>query len=205
MNRRFRITFYYYYYFIFVTFLTLSNSNAQVRSYYDNDLSKEVNTDTPLRANQQYEIKSSNYLNDFSVSESNKDFWDIMYHNSMNLKTKFTRMNGEKVCFTCPIDRSAYTELYKNAMERADDEQREARSPDRTSINWSTKLSNNIDILLCRNNSKQQRSSLVSGELDYTCENDRLCLIGVTYTYPRAYQCYVKSYAFKVQLEVVGE
>ena len=44
-----------------------------------------------------------------------------------------------------------------------------------------------------------------SGELEYSCENNNLCLLNVKKSYPLTYKCFVKSYILPVKLNVIGK
>jgi hypothetical protein len=149
-----------------------------------------------------------------SASAANKNFWDNIYQNSiLNTKTKYNTLSGEKVCFTCPIDRDTFQSLFHQA-ELASGTPGEV--PPRTTIAWTTQLSGNRMIFFCRNNTRMSNSPIYlgndnkdesadGGELDYSCENDRLCLRNLRHNYPENYQCLVKSYVLNVKLNVIGK
>lgn len=147
-----------------------------------------------------------------STSTLNKNFWDNIYQNSiLNTKTKYNTLAGEKVCFTCPIDRNTFQSLFHQA-ELASGQT--GKVPPRITIAWTTQLSGNRMIFFCRNNTRMTRSpihlgsdttSSDGGQLDYTCENDRLCLTNLKHNYPENYQCLVKSYVLPVKLNVIGK
>ena len=102
-------------------------------------------------------------------------------------------------------------------------------APPRVSISWATQLPENRIIFFCRNNTRiattpihlssdydphtsgnsadesaRSGGGMVESQLEYSCENNRLCLSNVKNNYPHAYQCYVKSYVLNVKLNVIG-
>ena len=177
------------------------------------DLTGRIETDLARQSEAIYEERSSN-----------KDFWDNIYQNSiLNTKTRYNTLSGEKVCFTCPIDRSTFTSLFHQAAKTANTP---GEAPPRITIAWSTQLSENRMIFFCRNNTRMSSAPIFlgsdnengqqadfgtvrgggdGGELDYSCENDRLCLINLRHNYPENYQCLVKSYVLNVRLNVIGK
>jgi hypothetical protein len=158
-----------------------------------------------------------NYQNNFD--SSNKEFWDQIYQNSMlNTKTKYNALSGDKVCFSCPIDRNIFTSLYHEAIDG-----RSNGTPPRITISWATQLNENRVIFFCRNNTRIATNPVIlslnqesldksnsiyendGSELDYSCENNYLCLINVKKSYPQIYQCFIKSYVLNVKLNVIGK
>ena len=145
------------------------------------------------------------------IDESNKEFWENFYQNSLlSTKTKYNVINGEKVCFTCPIDRSTFTNLYQEAKQDLPAD----TVPAKISIAWSTQFSENRMIFFCRNNTKIKTGPIYlnnegqnsdASQLDYSCENSRLCVHNVKLSYPDSYQCLVKSYVLNVKLNVIGK
>ena len=183
--------------------------------YNKDDLTGRIETDLAMQSEATNEERTSN-----------KDFWDNIYQNSiLNTKTKYNTVSGEKVCFTCPIDRSTFTSLFHQAAKSANTP---GEAPPRITIAWSTQLSENRMIFFCRNNTRMSSAPIYlgsdnengqqadfgtirtsgggdGGELDYSCENDRLCLINLRHNYPENYQCLVKSYVLNVRLNVIGK
>lgn len=160
----------------------------------------------PILPQQQNEPQTEN--------EINKLFWDNIYQNSLiNTKTKYNSLSGENVCFTCPIDRSTFNSLYTDAAKVS--QTPDSRSPPQITIAWSSQLSDNRVIFFCRNNTRIAQSPLFlssdndlasdSGQLEYSCEKNRLCLTNLKYNYPENYQCMVKSYVLNVKLNVIGK
>jgi hypothetical protein len=191
---------------------------------------------------------SSNY-------NANKEFWETIYQNSIfNVRTTYNALSGDRVCMSCPIDRSLYNTLYVEAMSQAGyggAAQNPTRSssnnnggsagggsggdyPPRFTISWTTQLGEGRTIFFCRNNTKitstpvyisiNDENDIVppgrqparggggggggggpTAELDYTCENNRLCLINVRHNFPVAYQCLFKSFIQSVKLNVIGK
>lgn len=147
-----------------------------------------------------------------SQNTLNKNFWDNIYQNSiLNTKTKYNTLSGEKVCFTCPIDRDTFQSLFHQAEQST---KSPGEVPKRITIAWTTQLSGNRMIFFCRNNTRMSQSPIYlgsdnpdgtndGGELDYSCENDRLCLTNLKHNYPENYQCLVKSYVLPVKLNVI--
>ena len=151
---------------------------------------------------------------------ANKEFWDRLYHNAFsNTKTKYDVLNGDRVCLTCPIDRAMYNNLYHEVAGAYNTSSNQV--PPRVSITWTSQLPNDHTIFYCRNNmrvnqmpavqnydtdgySEQQRGR-GSGEVDFTCENNQLCLRNVRYHYPDSYQCLIRSYVQSVKLNVIGK
>jgi hypothetical protein len=151
----------------------------------------------------------------------NKKFWDQLYQNSMlNTKTKYNAMSGDKVCFSCPIDRNTFTSLYHDAVDQISN-----GTPPRITISWAAQLNENRVIFFCRNNTRlasnpvllsrtivsqeiSEKGNIINeddgSELDYSCENNNLCLINVRRSYPQTYQCFIKSYVLNVKLNVIG-
>lgn len=181
-----------------ILLLLVFNSSA-LTSYYD-----ETN---PLDASK-------------SSSDLNKEFWEIMYQNSMlNTRTKYNVLNDEKVCFTCPIDRNIFTSLYHDALDSgAANAQQQHQAPPRVTISWATQLNENRIIFFCKNNTRRatnplyissDESSIENGmsstQMEFSCENNRLCLHNVRNSYPKNYQCYVKSYVLNVRMDVIGK
>lgn len=153
------------------------------------------------------------------ASESNKQFWDNMYQNSLlNTKTKYNSLSGENVCFTCPIDRNTFDSLFREAAKAAGTP--DGMAPPRVTITWSSPLTNDRLIFFCRNNTRMTSSPIYlssdnndqnslgasdSGQIEYSCDNNRLCLTNLKHNYPENYQCMVKSYLLNVKLNVIGK
>jgi hypothetical protein len=170
-------------------------------------------------------LLQTNRIN-LEASESNKQFWDKIYTNSLlNTKTKYNSLSGENVCFTCPIDQTTFDSLYQEA-KRTQQQQESSKSPPKITIAWSSQLSNDRVIFFCRNNTRmtsspiylssdQMDSDLIhtdggssssdSSQLEYSCDNNRLCLTNLKHNYPENYQCMVKSYVLNVKLNVIGK
>ena len=152
------------------------------------------------------------HTGEMTTSTMNKNFWDNIYQNSiLNTKTRYNTLAGEKVCFTCPIDRNTFQSLFHQA-ELASGKPGEV--PPRLTIAWTTQLSGNRMIFFCRNNTRMTRTPIHlgsdtdeadGGQMDYSCENDRLCLSNLKHNYPENYQCLVKSYVLPVKLNVIGK
>ena len=151
-------------------------------------------------------------------SQMNKDFWETMYQNSMlSKKTRYDILNGGNVCFSCPIDRSTFTSLYEEArVQAAGHNLSNGQAPPKITIAWASEQVHQTRIMFfCRNNTKAQKSPIYlngeystgggGGELEYVCEDNRLCLLNVKNNYPQKYQCFVKSYVLDVKLNVVGK
>lgn len=166
----------------------------------------------------------------FASADSNQEFWETLHQTSMfNTRKTYNVPNNEKVCFTCPIDREIFTSLYHEASTGVGDTnqiygKKVVPAPPRVSISWATEMSENRLIFFCRNNTKITTSpihlsndydtqiggndlmqkSVGDSQLDYTCENNRLCLLNAKNNYPHMYKCYVKSYVLNVKLNVIG-
>jgi hypothetical protein len=173
-----------------------------------------------------------------SSYNANKEFWETIYQNSLfNVRTTYNALSGDRVCMSCPIDRSLYNTLYLDAMAQVGDGSlNSAKSfskngateyPPRFSISWTTQLGEGRTIFFCRNNTKitptpvyisvddendivpsgrqRPRGGSTTAELDYTCENNRLCLINVRHNFPTTYQCLFKSFIQSVKLNVIGK
>jgi hypothetical protein len=157
--------------------------------------------------------------------DPNQEFWESLHQNSMfNTRKTYNVPNNEKVCFTCPIDREIFKNLYDAAAGSTHavyGGQKVVPAPPRVSIAWATELPENRLIFFCRNNTKITTSpihlssdydingggdkSLGDSQLDYTCENNRLCLLNAKNNYPHMYKCYVKSHVLNVKLNVIGK
>ena len=161
-------------------------------------------------------------------TDPNQEFWETLHQNSMfNTRKTYNVPNNEKVCFTCPIDREIFKSLYDAAAGSTHavyGGQKVVPAPPRVSIAWATELPENRLIFFCRNNTKITTSpihlssdydmnggggagdkSLGDSQLDYTCENNRLCLLNAKNSYPHMYKCYVKSHVLNVKLNVIGK
>lgn len=150
-------------------------------------------------------------------AESDKEFWENLYQNSLlNTRNKFNALNGEKVCFTCPIDRSTFSRLYQESSSPVSSQ--ESQLPRRVIISWIAQLNGNRVIPFCSNNTRKVANPLqlssnglnsdevgVSTQIEFSCENNRLCLHNVKNSYPSNYQCLVKSYVLDVKLNVIGK
>ncbi len=97
----------------------------------------------------------------------NKEFWDQLYQNSiLYSKIKYNSLSGDKVCFTCPIDRTTFSNLYHEALisssssSNHNDNDNNVKSsnlneiPPRVTISWATQLNENRIVFFCRNNSR---------------------------------------------------
>lgn len=187
-----------------------------------------------VRSDFDYDSFNAHQTPNFDLT--NKEFWDQIYQNSMlNTKTKYNSLSGDKVCFTCPIDRNIFTSLYHEALSSAAKEanndpstSHSSGTPPRVTISWATQINENRVIFFCRNNTRIATSPVYlslghvdssssgdsagmnaihdtdSGELEYSCENNNLCLLNVKKSYPISYQCFVKSYILNVKLNVIG-
>lgn len=159
------------------------------------------------------DITSTNQDDTTKYPDSSKEFWENMYQYSIvTPRTKFNALSGSRVCFTCPIDRTTFQNLYQEVGRSSHTPANQA--PPRVSISWATQMAENRVIFFCRNNSRISSSPVylasdndgkTGGELDYSCENNRLCLSNVKSSYPDTYQCMVKSYVLNVKLNVVGK
>lgn len=154
-----------------------------------------------------------------SINENNKRFWDNIYQNSiLYTKSSYNSLSGDNVCFTCPIDRSTYQSLYENAQRGSN--LNEGEIPPRVTIAWRSQLADNRVIFFCRNNSRVVSSPIylsndneydhnmgsdTSGQLDFSCDDNKLCLANLKHNYPKKYQCLVKSYVLDVNLNVIGK
>jgi hypothetical protein len=145
--------------------------------------------------------------------QTNKEFWDQMYQNSMiNKKTKYDIINGGNICLTCPIDRNTFNSLYNEARVQANISS-SSQAPPKLNIGWTSSMSSDRVTFFCRNNSKVVKHPIylnknelsTNNELEYICEENKLCLINVKSSYPHKYQCLVKSHVLDVQLNVVGK
>lgn len=152
-----------------------------------------------------------------SVVESDKDFWENLYQNSLlNTRNKFNVLNGEKVCFTCPVDRNTFSNLYQESASPLSNQ--EHQLPPKVTISWIAQLNGNRVIPFCSNNTRKVPNPLqlssnglnsdeagISTQIEFSCENNRLCLHNVKNSYPNNYQCLIKSYALDVKLDVIGK
>lgn len=154
-----------------------------------------------------------------SIQESNKRFWDTIYQNSkFNTKSAYNMMSGDNVCFTCPINADTYKSLYENAQRASNLDDTEI--PPRVTIAWRSQMPDNRVIFFCRNNTRVVSSPVYlssenefeqnlgadsGGQLEYSCEDNKLCLANLKYNYPKKYQCMVKSYVLDVNLNVIGK
>lgn len=155
-------------------------------------------------------------------TDPNKEFWESMYQNSiLNTKRRYNVLNGDRICFTCPIDRNTFTQLYNDARKSSKLNSNQAPPP--ITIVWAAELSQKRLIFFCRNNTKiSQRpiyltneiandghSSSIdhssAAELEYSCEHNRLCLNDVKNSYPDTYQCSIKSFVSNVKMNVIGK
>ena len=156
-------------------------------------------------------------------TDPNKEFWESMYQNSiLNTKRRYNVLNGDRICFTCPIDRNTFTQLYNDARKSSKLNSNQAPPP--ITIVWAAELSQKRLIFFCRNNTKisqrpiyltneiaasdGQSSSIdhsSAAELDYSCEHNRLCLNDVKNSYPDTYQCSIKSFVSNVKMNVIGK
>jgi hypothetical protein len=146
-------------------------------------------------------------------TQTNKEFWDQMYQNSMiNKKTKYDIINGGNICLTCPIDRNIFNSLYNEARVQANITS-SSQAPPKLNIGWTSSMASDRVTFFCRNNSKVVKHPIYlnknelnsNNELEYICEENKLCLINVKSSYPHKYQCLVKSHVLDVQLNVVGK
>lgn len=165
-------------------------------------------------------------LNDPNKIDSNAnnvaaEFWEQIYQNSMlNTKSRYNVLNDERVCFTCPIDRATFTSLYHEALDQSSSQALGTmQSLPPLTITWAAQLNENRVLFFCRNNSRLIAPSIsLSGDiassqndrqhgaqLEYSCESNRLCLNSVKSSYPKSYQCFVKSYVLNVKLDVIGK
>jgi hypothetical protein len=165
-------------------------------------------------------LEDKNELFSSQKKDTNKEFWDLLYQNSMlNSKVKYNSLNGDKVCFVCPVDRNIFTSLYHDAL--AINYGKNNGTPNRITISWATQFNENRIVFFCRNNTKIALNPVILSysndldglnnvndnnvsELDYICENNKLCLINVKKSYPQTYQCFIKSYVLNVKLNVIG-
>jgi hypothetical protein len=182
---------------LFILVLVLDSvARAQLPFYQE--------TGEGVKENDQATQNVNNYV------QSNKDFWETMYQNSMlNKKTRYDILSSGSVCFTCPIDRAMFQNLYNEA--RAQSNQSGSIAPPRISIGWSSEVNNRF-IFFCKNNSKDfAKVPLLpdgeygsGGEIEYVCEDNKLCLLNVKPNYPQKYKCYAKSHVVNVNMNVVG-
>ncbi|CAF0842396.1 unnamed protein product [Brachionus calyciflorus] len=152
-----------------------------------------------------------------SSTELNKEFWETLYQNSLlNTRNKYNVLNDEKVCFTCPVDRSTFTSLYHEAIDAMTQQNQQHQAPPRVTISWIAQLNENRVIHFCSNNTRKVNNPLqlssngmnsnevgMSTQLEFSCENNRLCLHNVKNAYPKNYQCLIKSYVLDVKLDVI--
>lgn len=168
---------------------------------------------------------TSNIYDDNRVVETdsrslNKEFWEQIYQNSMlNTRTRYSVLNDERVCFTCPIDRGIFNSLYAEAMDQTNISNLQSLPP--LTITWAAQLNEQRVLFFCRNNSRLSTNPIhlssndltssgtvytsTGTELEYSCENHRLCLTNVKNSFPKNYQCFVKSYVLNVRLDVIGK
>lgn len=182
------------------------------------------------------EANESNRVDKISTANVATEFWEQIYQNSMlNTKSRYSVLNDERVCFTCPIDRTTFTSLYHEALDQSSSQTLGSmQSLPPLTITWAAQLNENRVIFFCRNNSRLTSSPVyLSGDvmgaagggaaaaaaaslahhqqqqhgaqLDYSCESNRLCLSSVKSFYPKSYQCFVKSYILNVKLDVIGK
>ena len=172
-------------------------------------------------------IQSAHEPPPLASSDPNQEFWEVMHQNTrFSDKKSYSVRNDDKVCLTCPIDREIFTNLYQEAAANTPGfSQKLVPAPQRVSISWATEPSENRLIFFCRNNTKitsgpvalnsdydaqggssgGQDRGVSDTQLDYTCENNRLCLLNAKKSYPHIYKCYVKSYVLNVNLNVIGK
>ena len=156
-------------------------------------------------------------------TDPNKEFWESMYQNSiLNTKRRYNVLNGDRICFTCPIDRNTFTQLYTDARKSSKLNSNQAPPP--ITIVWAAELSQKRLIFFCRNNTKISQRPIYltneiaasdghvssidhssAAELEYSCEHNRLCLNDVKNSYPDTYQCSIKSFVSNVKMNVIGK
>jgi hypothetical protein len=155
-------------------------------------------------------------------TDPNKEFWESMYQNSiLNTKRRYNVLNGDRICFTCPIDRNTFTQLYNDARKSSKLNSNQAPPP--ITIVWAAELTQKRLIFFCRNNTKISQRPIYltneisseghsspldhssAAELEYSCEHNRLCLNDVKNSYPDTYQCSIKSFVSNVKMNVIGK
>lgn len=135
------------------------------------------------------------------------EFWDTFYQWSLAdiPKTSYNIMEGNNVCFTCPIDYATFNEL-------------RSKHSDTASVTWTANFPNGRKIFFCQNNKKVSSSPIQllesfeangnyksSALLEFGCENFRLCLINVKYIYANSYECSIKEFIKSVKLNPISK
>lgn len=129
----------------------------------------------------------------------NKEFWDILNIRSItNTASEIDAYIGEKICFTCPVDREGYHYLIKNGLDNNNIHNDDP--PARLQINWNVKKSN-LKSPICKNNEKSYiDTSNKMEKLYYTCNDDKLCINNIKLTDPSLFTCQISTLEFEVKI-----
>lgn len=142
---------------------------------------------------------------------SNKEFWDRLNINSYSApKLTYNTYLGQGVCMSCPVDRNLYRSLLakgKSQIRKQLGDHYTGETPDKLVIRWSS-LINGQFTPLCANNTKSTKNTIFLNygrkfdleptNLDYTCENERLCIWKVKNFYPKSYSCSIDNNNFEI-------
>ena len=150
-----------------------------------------------------------------NLDSSNKEFWERLNIASYApTKTAYNTYVGQNICMTCPVDRTLYRALLhrgKNDLQRKMGDHYNGEMPNKILINWSTFVGGKL-INLCSNNTKSSKNAVFlpytkrkeeSTILDYTCEDDRVCLYNMKNFYPKVFSCNYGFESFEVTSNVV--
>ena len=150
-----------------------------------------------------------------SLDSTNKEFWERLNIASYApTKSVYNTYVGQNICMTCPIDRTLYRALIhrgKNELQRKMGDHYNGEMPNKILINWSTFINGKL-INLCSNNTKSTKNAIFlpymksreeSTILEFTCENDRVCLNNMKNFYPKSFTCNYGFESFEVTSNVL--
>ena len=143
----------------------------------------------------------------------NKQFWDQLQIKSiLNNPSTYNVYAGEKVCFTCPIGNKMFSELFAIESRKSNTP---LIGPPKLPIKWTSYISAKT-VNLCSNNTKQTTNDILldlfklpasldieDSKLEYTCENDQLCLINSKHNYPEDFTCVLPYKSLGIKLNVL--
>jgi hypothetical protein len=145
----------------------------------------------------------------------NDEFWKVINTQSIiHSSNSYNGIIGEKICFTCPISRQIYNDLYDEKSRLANTP---GEAPPRLVISWYVHKNNRV-VYLCKNDTKinsydpiyvskttqhYQTNYIDDNQLDFSCENQRLCLNYLKNGSPENYFCNIASKHLNVKLKVL--